>query len=600
MEATGVRSRARPRVPSLPAILRSPLLLVGAVTLVAAGFRLYQIGATRTNPFYDAAVRSMGQSWHNFFFGAFEPGGSVSVDKPPLDLWLQVASTKLFGFNSAALIVPQALAATAAVPLLYDLVRRFFGRPAGVAAALALALMPLDVLTARSDTMDALMMALSVLAAWLVARSIERREARWLVAAGVVAGLNFDVKLFESLAAVPAIAVLYLLAAHEPVRQRLLHLAAAGGAFLVAALWWPLAVSLSSSAPFPIGSADGSIWNVIFVYNGIARVHSGSVLPGPQAPGLTRLFVFHRSIYGDFVGIELLAALVLGALALLLLVLVRRPRAMDRQRRAFVAFLALWLLPCALLMSKVGVLHLRYLEAITPPIAATIGIALTALVTAAARSRLAAAAVTLGLAAVLLYASHMPSRRAPDHEIALAAAIAAAVLLAAAARRGDRFRPALVAAVALSLVALLASPTYMSVRTVEAGQSDSGRPGYMPPAVLRNVTRYLGLRTRGDRYEVATAFYATAGPVIAHDGRPVLVLNTVNNAPLAPTTQLAGAVRRGQVHYMLMVGSCGRDPLRKLGPCPPAWRWARAHSVDVSRQAGSPTRGLLFRFTRPL
>ena len=42
----------------------------------------------------------MGLSWHNFFFGAFEPGGSVSIDKPPVDLWLQVASVKLLGFSS--------------------------------------------------------------------------------------------------------------------------------------------------------------------------------------------------------------------------------------------------------------------------------------------------------------------------------------------------------------------------------------------------------------------------------------------------------------------------------------------------------------------
>ena len=33
------------------------------------------------DPFYDAAVRSMSLSWHNFFFGAFEPSASVSIDK---------------------------------------------------------------------------------------------------------------------------------------------------------------------------------------------------------------------------------------------------------------------------------------------------------------------------------------------------------------------------------------------------------------------------------------------------------------------------------------------------------------------------------------
>src|SRR5437667_1654023 len=110
----------------------------------------------------------MSLSWHTFSYAAFEPGGRIAVDKPPFDLWLQVASVKLLGFNSLALKLPEALAGTAAVPLLYDLVRRIFGRGAGLASALALAVLPVTVLTARSDTMDTVMMLLVVGSAWLV------------------------------------------------------------------------------------------------------------------------------------------------------------------------------------------------------------------------------------------------------------------------------------------------------------------------------------------------------------------------------------------------------------------------------------------------
>ena len=49
------------------------------ITAGAAALRLILIGKVAPDPFYDAAVRSMGMSWHNFFFGAFEPGGSVSI-----------------------------------------------------------------------------------------------------------------------------------------------------------------------------------------------------------------------------------------------------------------------------------------------------------------------------------------------------------------------------------------------------------------------------------------------------------------------------------------------------------------------------------------
>src|SRR6185312_13494589 len=126
--------------------------------------RLWQIGKVPPDPFYDAAVRSMALSWHNFFFGAFEPGASVSIDKPPVDLWLQVAAVKLLGFSSTSLKLPEALAGIVSVPLLYEAVRRLWSPVAGIAAAAALALLPIEVITSRSDTMDAVMMALLVLA----------------------------------------------------------------------------------------------------------------------------------------------------------------------------------------------------------------------------------------------------------------------------------------------------------------------------------------------------------------------------------------------------------------------------------------------------
>ena len=88
----------------------------------------------------------------------------MSIDKPPVDLWLQVASVKLLGFSSTTLKLPEALAGIAAVPLLFAAVRRMWSTPAALAAALALAVLPVEVITSRSDTMDGVMMALIVLA----------------------------------------------------------------------------------------------------------------------------------------------------------------------------------------------------------------------------------------------------------------------------------------------------------------------------------------------------------------------------------------------------------------------------------------------------
>src|SRR5579862_5312686 len=66
------------------------LVLSGLLEFV----RLSQNGYANT--YYSAAVKSMLRSLHNFFFIASGPQGLVTVDKPPLGLWLQALSAKVF------------------------------------------------------------------------------------------------------------------------------------------------------------------------------------------------------------------------------------------------------------------------------------------------------------------------------------------------------------------------------------------------------------------------------------------------------------------------------------------------------------------------
>ena len=97
---------------------RGPRLAGLAVLIVAAAVmntvRLAQNGYA--NIFYSAGVRSMADSWHNFLFVSFDPGGLVSVDKPPLALWVQALSARIFGFHPLSLLLPEALMGVAAVP----------------------------------------------------------------------------------------------------------------------------------------------------------------------------------------------------------------------------------------------------------------------------------------------------------------------------------------------------------------------------------------------------------------------------------------------------------------------------------------------------
>jgi hypothetical protein len=67
--------------------------------------------------------------------GRFDPSARVAIDKPPVDLWLQVALTKLLGFGAFARLLPAALGGTLAVVALYDLLRTLISRRAGLVGA---------------------------------------------------------------------------------------------------------------------------------------------------------------------------------------------------------------------------------------------------------------------------------------------------------------------------------------------------------------------------------------------------------------------------------------------------------------------------------
>ncbi len=128
------------------------------------------------NTYYSAAVRSMSTSWHDFLYASLDKTGLMTVDKPPLALWVEALSARVFGFHPLSILVPEALMGVAAVALLYDLVGRRFGRVAGFVAGLAFAVTPVTVAIARHNNPDELLILCCVAAVWAAARALEKRE----------------------------------------------------------------------------------------------------------------------------------------------------------------------------------------------------------------------------------------------------------------------------------------------------------------------------------------------------------------------------------------------------------------------------------------
>ena len=110
--------------PDQPRWARPSLLIIAALAALSYG---WGIGDATVESFYGAAARSMSQSWHNFFFAAFDPWGTVSVDKLPGAFWIQALSVRVFGFHTWAIVLPQVVEGVLTVLVLYRTVRRVAG-----------------------------------------------------------------------------------------------------------------------------------------------------------------------------------------------------------------------------------------------------------------------------------------------------------------------------------------------------------------------------------------------------------------------------------------------------------------------------------------
>ena len=205
------RRRARARTFAL----RLPRPELAGLMVLAGTLNLWALSRNGfANTYYAAAVKSMSSSWHDFLYASLDRGGVMTVDKPPLSLWVQALSARVFGFSSLSILVPQALMGAASVALVYDLVRRRFGRIGGLIAALALALTPITVAISRHNNPDALLVLCCVAALWCTVRGLDENpthpRTRWLVLAGVCGGLGFESKMGVALVVVPGIAAAWL------------------------------------------------------------------------------------------------------------------------------------------------------------------------------------------------------------------------------------------------------------------------------------------------------------------------------------------------------------------------------------------------------
>lgn len=384
---------------------------ISTIVLIAlSGFLAYfkvQSGGYG-NLYYAAAVKSMMLSPHNFFFASFDPGGFVSVDKPPVALWIQTIFAFVFGFHGWSILLPEAIAAVLSVLLINRLVGRTFGFWAGIIAALTLALSPIFVAVSRTNNLDSILVLDLLLSAWAFLKAIERENVKLLMLAMSLVGIGFNIKMMEAYLVLPAFILTYLIFSNATLRKKLIRMAAAVAILLVVSFSWAVAVDLTPAAdrPYVGSSGSNSVVELAFGYNGIHRILSGlkwvkslqAMLNGQSQPknlqviqsNLT-LVQASPSVSTDYPGIFRLFGKNLGGQAgwFLVIALLGLPAfllwnhnnhtGVSREQRIGAVFWSSLVYIMFAFFSCVNITHRYYLLVMTPALAAMTAIGLTSM-----------------------------------------------------------------------------------------------------------------------------------------------------------------------------------------------------------------------------
>ncbi|MGW4243463.1 ArnT family glycosyltransferase [Nocardia sp. NPDC004722] len=482
-------------------------LLVGTAVMYLWNITINGMG----NQFYAGAAWAGSKNWEALLFGSLDPANFITVDKPPVSQWVMGLSGQIFGFSSASMLVPQALMAVAAVGLLYGAVRRLTGSHyAGLLAGAALAVTPVAALMFRFNNPDAVMVLLMTAGAYATVRALERASTKWILLAGVALGFAFLAKMLEGLMVLPALGVVYLVAAPNPIRARLLQLVGALVALLASSGWYVLVTLLwpASSHPYLAGSTDNNFMNLVLGYNGFARVlgrnHRGGGTPpdpsavptptpvptgaadaaaqngpggrggfggfgGGQVRGVERLFT------GEF-GFEI-AWLLPAALLALVLVLVSRGRAprTDLVRAGAILF-GLWMIIDGAVLSWMsGTVHPYYCLSIAPAVAGMFALGIHEMWTRRdsllGRGGLAGLVAVTGVWSFVLL--HRNSGWFPELRWAILAVTVVACALILLPQHRSHHRIATVA-LALGLIASLGGTAAYSLATIATPHSGGG------------------------------------------------------------------------------------------------------------------------------
>jgi 4-amino-4-deoxy-L-arabinose transferase-like glycosyltransferase len=599
MRTAGWTRSHRPGAGDQPAWAGPLLLLITAAAACSYAWRSAR--PVNIEIYYAAATRSMTAGLSNFFFGAFDPAGTITTDKLPGALWLQAISAGVFGPRNGALVLPQIIEGTLTVLVLYHAVRRLAGPAAGLLAAGILAISPATTALNRGNISDTLMILLTVLAADSVVTAVISGRRAPLLLAGFWVGLAFQAKMLEAWLVLPALAACYVIAAPGGWLLRARRCGAMVLLAVVVSLSWMSVVTVwpSGSRPYVDGSSNDSVFGQVFVYNGFGRLDQAT--PDQLVNRTIRLGIpispspsWHRLLTGDLgrdSGWLLAAALI----ALLAGLAARRREPRGDLVRAGLVLWGGWLIVLFAVFSAATTINTYYLAAFSPAVASLVGIG-TVLAWRHRQASWAWLAVAAGVLATAGYGAWLlpaSGTGLPGWLRAALIGLAAAAVCALAAAAWRRRAAVLgAAAITLATVAALIVPAVAATSVVTSGLGPFQTP-FESARETADITSFqsagfdiraslaaLERANAAEPYLMATQTAALAAPFIYASGREVLPIGGFTGTIPEPTlATLEHLVRAGWVATVLASPTTS-DP-RLL--------WVARHCLDVSARTAGHT-----------
>lgn len=240
---------------------------------LGSGFlTLWKLQDVSRSEYYASIARSMSTNLGNFFFGAIDTAGTVSLDKIPGSYWVPAIFARIFGFSTWSITAPNALAAIATVVVVSMTARSLFGRTAGLLAGAIVATTPIVIAVSRSNQPQSFFLLTLAIAGHFAAKALNHSSRKYLIITGAWIALAFHTYMLEAWAVWPALIVAWFFTTGS-LTKKLIDLLIAGATSLVLSLTWIIAVALvpASHRPYVGGTYHNNPFEMVFGYNGLGR-----------------------------------------------------------------------------------------------------------------------------------------------------------------------------------------------------------------------------------------------------------------------------------------------------------------------------------------